>query len=102
MIDYTWEVLLSVIVVIMGADGELQDVKLKIIDGPVYTKCLDNSGCTRFSDNTIFINYHDITRTDDCGRSVFYHELAHVKYRNSDIHNECKLNVKVVHWRSTA
>jgi hypothetical protein len=98
----TLQILLSIIVSIIGADGELSDVTVIVMDGPVYTKCLSDSGCLRVYDSKIFLNYGAITKTDDCGRTVLYHELAHFKYPKLDIHTECKLNAKVVQWKNTA
>ena len=98
----TLQILLSIIVSIIGADGELEDVTVIVMDGPVYTKCLSNSGCIRVYDSTIFINYYALDKIDDCGRPILFHELAHFKYPKLDTHTECKLNAKVVQWKNTA
>lgn len=87
-----YEIILTAIISLM-ANGEQVDITVVIIDGSVYNKCLSSIGCSRIYDNHIFINANEFFRTDSCGRTVLEHELAHFKYPDKDIHNNCRLTI---------
>ena len=97
----TFEILLSIVISILGADGEEMEVDVIFINGSVYSKCLDVTACYR-NDNVIFLNAENSYKRDICDRNPLFHELAHFKYPDLDIHTDCKLNAKVAQWKNTA
>ena len=60
----------------MGADG-VDDYKVTLVDGPVYSFCASSTACSRIYDDHIFIDVNKLHKKDSCGRTPFQHELAH-------------------------
>ena len=98
--DPTYEIILSVIVSIMGADGEVDEIKVSFRDGSVYTKCGFPTACARIYDKHIFIDANKLYKRDDCGRNPLQHELSHFVYLDKlDIHKVCTPKVPIIEWR---
>ena len=93
------EVILSVIVSVLGADGSEVELTVTFLDGSPYTKCQSNTACIRFNDNSIFIDVNHLDKRDNCGRSPLQHELAHFAYyKKVDIHKICTPPVYILDW----
>jgi len=98
-LDPTFEIVLSVIVSIMGAD-DAEEYKVSFVDGSVYAKCLSPTACSRIYDKHIFIDVHKLYKRDDCGRSPLQHELSHFVYLDKlDIHKICTPKIDIIDWR---
>lgn len=96
------EILISIIVTFIAADGSEEDLKVHFLDGSPHYKCLSDIACSRVGDKTIFLDVNKVTKRDDCGRNPLYHEIAHFKYMTKDVHNGCHLNAQIVHWKNIA
>ncbi len=102
MIDlgYTYEIILSVIVSIMGADGDAEEIKISFVDGSTYTKCASSTACIRIYDKHIFIDANKLHKRDSCDRNPLQHELSHlVYYKKVDIHKVCTPAILIIDWR---
>jgi hypothetical protein len=101
-LDPTFEIILSVIVSIIGADGDIDEIQVSFRDGSVYTKCASSSACARIYDKHIFIDANKLYKRDSCGRTPLQHELSHFVYLNKlDIHKICTPPVPIIDWRYT-
>ena len=99
-LDPTYEIVLSVIVSILGADGDADEIKVSFRDGSVYTKCLAPTACARIYDKHIFIDINKLYVRDSCGRTPLQHELSHFVYLDKlDIHKVCTPKIDIINWR---
>jgi len=84
----------------MGADGNMDEIKVSFRDGSVYTKCASSTACARIYDKHIFIDANNLHKRDDCGRNPLQHELSHFVYLDKvDIHKVCTDPVQIIDWR---
>jgi len=85
------ELLYTITMVIMTANGELSDpIEFKLVDGNI--PCSDTQvSCIKKYDNhyEIWININQLNQRDYCDRDPIYHEFMHVKWWGEDIHNIC-------------
>lgn len=97
--DPTYEIILSVIVSIIGADGDVDEIKVSFVDGSVYTKCASSTACARIYDKHIFIDANNLHKRDDCNRNPLQHELSHFVYLDKlDIHKVCTSEIPIIEW----
>ena len=97
--SYTYEIILSVIVSIMGAD-DTEEIKVSFVDGSVYTKCASSTACSRVYDKHVFIDANKLHKRDSCDRNPLQHELSHFVYLDKlDIHNVCTPEIDILDWR---
>jgi hypothetical protein len=97
---YLDQIIISIIVSVMGADG-VDDYKVTLVDGPVYSFCASSTACSRIYDDHIFIDVNKLHKKDSCGRTPFQHELAHFVYYDTDIdiHKVCTKKIQIIDWR---
>jgi hypothetical protein len=99
ILSYLDQIIFSVIVSVMGADG-VDEYKVSFVDGSVYSWCASSTACSRIYEDRIFIDINKLYKRDNCNRNPLQHELSHFVYLDKlDIHKVCTPSVSIIDWR---